>query len=355
MDNKMGNSINYLVGKKEDFWNYVFSIDKNDRVGVFTHTDLDGIASAIFLEEILKNYGKSVDYIDFVEYRKGMFGDAEKRISGKKLDKIFMLDIHADGNDLEGFESFRNKFDTFFIDHHPITPEWKNRKNAIKTATPECVTYILYDLGNEKGILNRKNWGWLVCSTMVSEFSYLNPDNLNFMKGFFKNLNGSNEIIRKSVPGRVSDTLCSALVYFNNNYPEAYRLIKEKKLKELKKFASVVDKEMAYFMQDFEKNAEFNQYNNSYFYYFEPKFNIVAPVATNISLIKPDSVLIFASPLNGGIKISARNQTAKYDLPQILKKAIIGLDGASAGGHKIAAAATIRKEDLEEFKRNLMK
>ena len=54
-------------------------------------------------------------------------------------------------------------------------------------------------------------------------------------------------------------------------------------------------------------------------------------------------------------KISARNQSGKVDLNELMKKAIYGLKDATGGGHKQSSAATFMKKDLEQFKENLLR
>ena len=50
----------FLQGSKKEFFDF---ISKEDKIGILTHNDLDGIASAIFLEEILNIKNLKVDFI----------------------------------------------------------------------------------------------------------------------------------------------------------------------------------------------------------------------------------------------------------------------------------------------------
>ena len=63
----------YILGSKEEFFDFVNHISKEDKIAILTHTDLDGIASAIFLEKILDFKNKEVEFIGFLDYSKGMF------------------------------------------------------------------------------------------------------------------------------------------------------------------------------------------------------------------------------------------------------------------------------------------
>ena len=44
----------YLLGSKKDFHDFINLISKEDKVGIVTHTDVDGVVSGIFLQKILK-------------------------------------------------------------------------------------------------------------------------------------------------------------------------------------------------------------------------------------------------------------------------------------------------------------
>jgi single-stranded DNA-specific DHH superfamily exonuclease len=93
----------YLLGSEKDFQDFVESIGKEDKVGIITHTDLDGIASALFLELILNSKKINVEKIDFISYKKGMFDDSLREMSNLGITKVFITDIYADGGDLDGF------------------------------------------------------------------------------------------------------------------------------------------------------------------------------------------------------------------------------------------------------------
>ena len=94
----------YLLGSKEEFWKFVDSISEGDKVGIITHTDLDGIASALFLEEILDSKGIKIRELYFIPYKLGMFNKIVPDIKEKNITKLFLTDMYADGTDPEGFK-----------------------------------------------------------------------------------------------------------------------------------------------------------------------------------------------------------------------------------------------------------
>ncbi|MFA6974209.1 MAG: DHH family phosphoesterase [Parcubacteria group bacterium] len=136
----------FILGSEKDFSDFVDLINKEDRVGIITHTDLDGVASAIFLEKILESKGIKVSKILFLKYELGMFDNPILLLKQNKISKLFLTDMNADEADLLGFEKLRKTFDCFLIDHHPINDNLINRKNIIKNETNDCSAFVLYNL-----------------------------------------------------------------------------------------------------------------------------------------------------------------------------------------------------------------
>ena len=58
----------YLVGNKQIFIDYLNKLEKKDKIAVITHIDLDGIASAILINEILKQKKLKINSLSFINY-----------------------------------------------------------------------------------------------------------------------------------------------------------------------------------------------------------------------------------------------------------------------------------------------
>jgi len=340
----------YLVGSKEKFWKFVDSINEDDKVGIITHTDLDGIASAIFLEKILNSKGIQVDSIFFTGYKKDIFKNIIPKLN--KITKVFLTDMYADGIDAQGFEKLKNNCETFVIDHHPVVN--KNAKNTIKTESSDCSAYALFDLGEE--IINKEKWKMLLYATMISEMSYKNPENMEFLKKDYPNL--SEENILSSSPGELAKTISGALIYFSSlkrDLIEIYNLIKKQDFETIKKYNKEVQKEIDFHLKEIKEKAQYFPKKDLYLYYFNPNFNITSVIGTIFSCEHKNSSIIILSDIDENkIKVSARNQNKKQDMSALLKKGIQGLDDAVAGGHVPAAGGSFLKKDLNKFKENIL-
>lgn len=343
----------FLIGNEKEFFNFVNSINSKDKVVILTHTDLDGIASGVFLEKILASRKIKIEFIKFIQYSSGLLKKIFKEIQSKEITKLFILDFNADTeeNGLDDFELIRSSIDTFLIDHHPSSPNLKNKRNILKTKSTDCASLALYTIGKE--YLKEKFYQELVCSAMITDFSFKDQDNLNFINNIYPDFkeNSLNSFI-----GKRADMLSLALIYFKSKLIKPYRLIKKNKINELEKYSSEVQTEIARIINEFETKKEYYKEKDIYFYYFESKFGISSYVSTELSIRYPTKTFIIASNRDKDLfSLSARNQSGDQDMAVLLRKGIKDLSNATAGGHFKASGGSILKKDLNKFKENLLK
>ena len=85
------------------------------------------------------------------------------------------------------------------------------------------------------------------------------------------------------------------------------------------------------------------------FVYPSGKYSFSAELSNELMYKFPDKFVIVAREKDGEMKISLRNPEKKgYDLPKIIEKALIGLEGYG-GGHTYAAGASVKRSDFEQF------
>lgn len=338
----------YLVGNKQIFLDYLNKLEKKDRIGIISHEDLDGVASAILINEILKSKNIKIRNLKFINYGKGMFKKSEEIFAKKRINKIFISDIEV-GADYEGFEKLRKQFDVFYLDHHPS--EIKGN-NIIKAKTADCATFTIYETAKNDYDLSK--WEWLVYATMVSDFSFKDSSNFNFLKEHYPEI--KLESIMDSEPGEMSKKISSAIIYFKGKEKKVFDLILKNKLSQLEKYQKRVDEEIKTLVERFKREAQFYPEKNLYLYQAHPKFSVTSVVTTILSTQEPEKTFVFISDIDGEqgfYKVSSRHQDGKEDMNQLMRKGIEGMENATAGGHVPAAAARFMKKDLEKFKENL--
>lgn len=342
----------FLIGKPEDFVELLESMTPEDNVALLTHADSDGLVSAIFLEEILKNKGIAVKSIYLVDYSYNMFKGIIQKLKEQNISKVIVSDLNPDRDAKKDFEEVKKEIATFIIDHHPINENLENKKNIIKTSSHDCSALVIYNLGKEFNLFDYKKWEFLICAVMIAEFSYKNPENLKFIKKIYPEITIEN--IKDSIPEEKAKEIGSALIYFQDNKKKVYDLVKKQDFKEIKKAYEIVENEIQKKVKEYEKNAEFYIEKNIYFGFVESKLNVASIVASILSERSTDSTILVSSNLGDLIKISARNQSGNKNMNLLMIKGIKGLKNATAGGHPKASAARIQKKDFEAFKKNIL-
>ena len=148
----------------------------------------------------------------------------------------------------------------------------------------------------------------------------------------------------------------NALIFFRKRENKTFEIILNSKnlddLNRLQKYSLIIQREIDKYVEEFEKKKEVH--GDLVFYYFKPKYPVTSPVSTIISLKDKGKTFIFIVE-QAVIKISARNQSGKVNLPQLLNKSMENIPHSSGGGHFSAAGAQIPKEYLKKFKENLIK
>ncbi|MDE1848505.1 MAG: DHH family phosphoesterase [Nanoarchaeota archaeon] len=341
----------FIFGKEEDFFSFLESVGKKDKAAIVSHTDLDGVTSALLMHEILKSRGIDIQSINFVNYGMGVFDELSCKLKKENISKVFLSDINED-SDLEGFERFRNQFDIFLIDHHPSESGYKN--HLLKSPSHDCSSFVIYNLGVKVTSLDK--WKKLVCAAMIADFSYTDDENFRFIKNNFPD--ASKEDIYNSDPGQLDKTISYALIYFRGEQRRIFDILLEHKTDTLEKYRGIVEKDTLATLGKFRQNAEFYPDANLYFYYYNPRYSVTSIVLNILSKEKPDNTFIFASDVMDDArfsKASSRNQSGNIDMNLLMRKGIHGLENASGGGHVKASAAKFMKKDFEKFKENILK
>ncbi len=146
--------------------------------------------------------------------------------------------------------------------------------------------------------------------------------------------------------------------YLHNKPKKAFKILKSinslKDFEKLNKYDHKIGKEIKKIIQQYKtKKQKIGKIN---FFHFKAKYPIKSAIINEISYTSPKQTYIFATPTANNKKIislSARNQTKKIDMAELLNSGIKNLKNASAGGHVPAAGATIQAKDLNQFKQNL--
>lgn len=340
----------YLLGSENDFHDFVGSISKTDRVGIVTHTDVDGISSGIFLKKILESRGIKIDFIEFLNYGADVLEELSKR---RDYDKLFFTDWNADQFH-KGLDMLREKGDVLIIDHHPLDENLEDKSGIIKTDSGYCSSHTLFDLS--KKYYNTKDFEWLVCSAIIMDYAFTDDKVFEFLKSVYPEI--SKEKIFDSVPGKIGRKIDNALVYYNPDCKKVYDLVVKKDMEKLDDADEIIQNEIDRWVEKFKNEAEYFPDKNLYFYYGNPEHKISRIIATKVSGEEyPNSTIVLLSDKEDKINhigINARNQSGKIDLGKVLKKCVEGFENSTAGGHAKASGGDFPSRYLKEFKKRLL-
>jgi single-stranded DNA-specific DHH superfamily exonuclease len=343
----------YILGSEKMFHDFVNSLSKEDKIGIITHTDLDGLASGIFLQKILESKGLKIQFIEFVNYNPGVL----KEVINKEFDVLFFTDWNVD-NYPEELEEIRRKSRFLVIDHHPPNEDLKNKSNILKTESNYYSAHTLFDLAKSGNYFDTKSFEWLVCAAIIMDYTWdKNSENFELIKYIYPDVKKDNSIW-ESKPGEIGKAIANSLIYYYPDLKKVYDLVLKEDTSSFNKADKIIRKEIEVWIEKFKEEAEYFPEQRLYFAYGNPKYNIVSVVASKLSDEEfRESTVIFISDIGdkkGFVKLSARNQTGKVDLGKLLKKCVEGFENANAGGHVKASAGVIMKKDLSKFKDRLL-
>lgn len=329
---------------------------------IIFHKDSDGVCSAALMYRYTSGNAFPNDGpgIDITENLLDIIKDSE--------DVIF-VDLPVDQLDIA--ERLKDK-NVFILDHHP--PEKNLTAGSIIHANPRFedkeaylpASYLTWRLmGSEV-----KNVAWKAavgvvgdhgvedCKDLLDQVEEENP-------GILPDDRYSYRAVKESRIGMISDMVeASKVIKGAKGIKESYRVMKEASDPEDVLKTRLVDyyhtsqKRIERERSSFEKNAEYFPKTNAYLYGIKSRSSLVSDISTLVADEKKESIVIIYQKESYGMKLSARCQSGRVDVSEILKEAV-GENG-KAGGHPQAAGGFVKKgkedvvlESLREKLENL--
>lgn len=323
---------------------FLEKVNSKDNAMIFTHTDLDGFAAGILLQDYLISKGAKTD-VRIINYGVNRISDTP--LGG--FNKIFITDL-SPGMIWEDLAKLKDK-KIFYTDHHkedkdkPIPDFVFELRTLSQGYIPS--TRTVYELTEKE---NRDKL-WLATAGTVSDYAEKYPENTEFLENAYKKL------------GIKYEELLKYLFKFNfaligspsleKAFAEVSKMKSLEDVAKLAKYYEPVEKDMERVRGDYIKNREV--FGNFIYYNLETEYPGVKSAFINeISKQEMESILVFSTKKGKEIvSLSARNQSRKYNVITVLKECIRGLEGSEAGGHEAAAGSQIHAEDLDKFKERL--
>lgn len=319
-------------------------INEKDTVAIITHNDMDGFCSGKLFFEFCKNkkckeikvfiisFNEEVNNLDLTNFNKVLISDLGPSFVSKKLSELKDKEI-------------------LYTDHHQIDPNFPIPENVFELRTisegyiPSSRTVYEITEGENKELK------WVSIMGVIGDMGQTDKVNKEFLDSFYsENKLDFDACLRKNIE------MNSVIIYFSPDFKKAFEKFVELKtmcdVENFKEFTKEVQDEIERLKSKY--NDEKLEFNGIIYFNIESKFPAIkSAFITENSAGNPEKVYVFTSLKGDKISISARNQSKKYDVSLILKDCVKEFEGGIAGGHKVAAGASIKKEDLEKFKERL--
>jgi len=329
-------------------------LSKVDRVKLISHTDCDGICSALLMAKLLQMLHK-----DFFI----LFSSPEEASRGKLANLATAgLNLILDIPILEYVEKFKSK--VILIDHH----EYESLKGSEKLILVHpklmhihayCPTsmllFLLFDeltpfdyiacigcIGDGGG----KWWSEIIHSSLLKYGLKEGRDEFDNEFGKMAQIIGSAKIYR-GVEG-VNEVFFELVKA--RDFPEF-----RERVKKFHKWYEAVERKLKRLEEEFlKKSEEYKDVELKLFYMRNQGHGITSALATRLSYKYPNSTILICNEKRGKIGISLRRNDGKINLTNLLKHSLFNLR-ASGGGHTRACGGIINKTDFELFKLNFLR
>jgi len=331
--------INYRQARE-----FLDRINEKDSIAIITHNDMDGFCSGKLFWEFCKkkkckeikvfiiSFNEEVNNLDLTNFNKILISDLGPSFVSKKLSELEDKEV-------------------LYTDHHQIDPDFPISEKVLELRTifegyiPSSRTVYEITEGENKELK------WVSIMGVIGDMGQTDKINKEFLGSFY-----SENKVDFDFCLRMNIEMNSVIIYFSPDFINAFeKFINLKKMSDvenLKDFTKEVQDEIKRLKSKY--NDEKLEFNGIVYFNIESKFPAIkSAFITENSAENPENVYIFTSLKGDKISVSARNQSKKYDVSLLLKDCVKELEGGIAGGHKVAAGASIKKEDLEKFKERL--
>lgn len=334
----------FIFGDEKRFFDFMGNISDKDRVGIVSHTDCDGISSALIASKII---GK-IDYLQFVHPKPGAIDKVIKELKKGKINKVIFTDIFI--KDKEILKEIERFAEVLIIDHHPSENDLNSNKIIYLKAESEYPSsYMCYYLFSKI----QKIPGWIAAFGIVADRpDKYNEKNADEVYKDFKLEKSEGDLWRSF------EDISFALATFRNGEEQIYNILSNfKSLEEIDfgRYIVGIKEEFNKKLEEFEKNKEVH--DSVVFYYLDSKYSIKTLLINKISSKYPCKTIIFISNRNvpsGSLDISFRRQDKRVDCNLLMKEVVKDIPNSTGGGHRAAAGAIVPVKYLEKFKENII-
>jgi single-stranded DNA-specific DHH superfamily exonuclease len=344
--------------------NFLNDIAPKDVVITIFHNDSDGIAScALFNSFLNKKIGRSSDFI--ISQPMPPTKTLVQRVKLSIPTKIIFLDLAID-QEKRIIKNLERICEILVIDHHQISNDINSKKTThynplFNNNVYQSASYLTYKLCSKISDMSKYLWISLIGIAgdynIKDSIDIISEGRKLYEKYFGKEDNISQAFFNSSFK-RVSDIITSLKAY---GIPcerivkalETAEAIEEiENNREFLNYHEKVQKEIDAMM--IKIKSEIKEVGEIIFYEMKAGYNLRSVIATKLSELYPKKIVFVWDVVRNNVKFSVRNQNGNIDVEKVLKEASKDFKTAITGGHKLAAAGSIKKDDFDLFKEKIV-
>lgn len=339
---------------------FLKNIKKGEGVIIIFNNDADGICSCAQVSIVLEAKGIKPYIINQpMPTEKNLLRKIQTTVPAK----IIFLDMAMD-QEPALVKRLKGIADILIVDHHKM--EQDLNASGIVHCNPrrenptiyQSTSYLAYKICSE--LMDMKPYLWIAAVGMIADYNLDDSkDVVSQIREQYRSLVTDRDLYKTKL-GRIADMIgacrstramtCEEMahVIMRIGDPSAFESKETEKMVESYK---IIENEMLALMLDAEANAE--RHGSLMLYNIKSKYSLASAIATKLSSKYRDKVVIIYEKKRKNVRMSARNQSKRFDVAKLLQRAAEGMK-ASAGGHEAAAGATLQEKDWEQFKERLV-
>lgn len=347
----------------------VKALKSSDRIALVHDTDPDGICSGTLVATAVLRLRKNpIDLTIAKEHSNvtitpGIIATLQQH----RINKLFTTDLGVDG-DPATLAQTEKTCQIVIFDHHKITNDVNSpRTIALKAQyitdkidpSQYPTSKLVYDLFSRHVDLSDRDW--VAAAGLISDASAKTWT--QFLDSLFAKYHEKKlENIFNTPFGMVGRIITSTIGIDEEQVSALFECVQNAKSykdvlsSEFKAYEKKYSSEVQRCINALKTKAEFFPEIDLIWYEMESPYKINSPVSTIVSFMPQHlstTILIVQDMHDGACAISARRQDGKIAMNDLLARAVTGLKNANGGGHKPAAGARVRKEDLLLFKQRI--
>ncbi|RZD31312.1 MAG: hypothetical protein CXT77_02600 [uncultured DHVE6 group euryarchaeote] len=345
------------MSKFDKYLGFVRGIKPSDKVVLCFDQDGDGIPATVLMLKAFQRL--KINNVHWVPFIRGDRMHVAEEILAWNPTHVIFLDVAAEIYDALMGKLVSKK--VMVIDHHETHKSFegvtvlKPQHIGFEESNQYCTAKLVYDYMSN--LVDLEDVSWITAVGIISDMGQRTWN--EFLRTVFEKHNfDMKDDWYETVPGKIAQIMNSATSVNPIRSDEAIALLLNSLPREILKspladLNSDINTEIAKWMK--EPIESFHDGLLNIQVIDNPSYSIGGVVSNKRSTAEREKAFIVITVFGDKLKVSARSQDFKVPMNDLLKKSVNEFDNANAGGHDPASGASLPRENLDEFKKNLVK